>query len=130
MSSNTEALRVAVEALEEIALAGMSGSGQESEEGMRDWHARQAWKFISIAAQALGPARAALAPPPPASMVEPTPQDVLRVARITLDGSTLIVPADSIDEVLASDNEEYVYSLTFKTMTRADFDALGEFDGF
>lgn len=43
------------DALEEIALAGMSGTGMESEEGMRDWHARQAWKFIGIAARALKP---------------------------------------------------------------------------
>jgi hypothetical protein len=42
------------EALESIALAGMSGSGQESEEGMRDWHARRAWEFIGIAARAIG----------------------------------------------------------------------------
>jgi hypothetical protein len=41
------------EALESIALAGMSGCGQESEEGMRDWHARRAWEFIGIAARAL-----------------------------------------------------------------------------
>ena len=34
-----EALKKAREALQEIAFAGMSGSGQESEEGMRDWHA-------------------------------------------------------------------------------------------
>jgi hypothetical protein len=69
MSTETnerEALRAAVEALEEIALAGMSGSGQESEEGMRDWHARRAWQFIGIAARALEPARAALSTPPAA----------------------------------------------------------------
>lgn len=57
-----EAMQQAMEALEEIALAGMSGSGQESEEGMRAWHARQAWKFIGIAARALDPLRAALQP--------------------------------------------------------------------
>lgn len=44
------------EALREIALAGMSGTGMESEEAMRAWHARQAWKFIGIAARALSPA--------------------------------------------------------------------------
>lgn len=55
-----------LEALEEIALAGMSGCGQESKEGMRDWHARQAWKFIGIAARALDPLREALAAPQPA----------------------------------------------------------------
>jgi hypothetical protein len=43
------------EALEEIALAGMSGTGMESEEGMQAWHARQAWKFIGIAARAIAP---------------------------------------------------------------------------
>jgi hypothetical protein len=48
----TEALQIARDALDEIALAGMSGSGQESEEGMRDWHARRAWEFIGIAARA------------------------------------------------------------------------------
>lgn len=50
--SESEALQVAIDALDEIALAGMSGSGQESEEGLRDWHARRAWQFISIAALA------------------------------------------------------------------------------
>ena len=42
----------AIDALDEIALAGMSGTGQESEEGMTAWHASQAWKFIGIAARA------------------------------------------------------------------------------
>lgn len=56
-----EVLTIARDALDEIALAGMSGSGQESEDGMRDWHARQAWKFISIAAQAKCQIDAALA---------------------------------------------------------------------
>lgn len=39
-----QALRDARDALEEIALAGMSGTGMESEEAMRDWHARRAWR--------------------------------------------------------------------------------------
>ena len=56
-----EALKLALEALEEITLAGMSGSGQESEEAMTAWHARQAWKFIGIAARALDPIKQALA---------------------------------------------------------------------
>jgi len=59
-----EAAQKALDALEEIALAGMSGTGQESEDGMRDWHARQAWKFIGIAARALDPIRQALATQP------------------------------------------------------------------
>lgn len=56
------ALSIAMDALEEIALAGMSGTGQESEEAMRDWHARQAWKFIGIAARAKSKIDAAIAP--------------------------------------------------------------------
>lgn len=55
------ALRIALEALEEIALAGMSGTGMESEDAMTAWHARQAWNFIGIAARAKDAARAALA---------------------------------------------------------------------
>ena len=55
-----QAAQQALEALEEIALAGMSGTGQESEEAMRDWHARQAWKFIGVAARALDPLRTAI----------------------------------------------------------------------
>lgn len=61
-----QAAQAALEALEEIALAGMSGTGQESEEGLRDWHARQAWKFIGIAARELEPLRRALAQRPAA----------------------------------------------------------------
>lgn len=61
MSDTNKALADAIDALEQIALAGMSGSGQESQEGMRDWHARRAFEFIGIAARALEPARAALA---------------------------------------------------------------------
>ena len=56
-------IELALEALEEIALAGMSGTGQESDEAMTAWHARQAWKFIGIAARALGPIKEALAQP-------------------------------------------------------------------
>ena len=51
------------EALREIALAGMSGTGMESEEAMRAFHARQAWNFIQIAARALMPDAAAGATP-------------------------------------------------------------------
>jgi hypothetical protein len=51
------------DALREIALAGMSGTGMESEEAMRDWHARQAWKFIGVAARALSPAGVAACEP-------------------------------------------------------------------
>ncbi len=48
-----------VEALETIAYAGMSGSGQESEEALTEWRASRAWEFISIAARALEKAKAA-----------------------------------------------------------------------
>lgn len=65
MSTN-EALIAARDALEQIALAGMSGTGQESEEGMHAWHARRAWEFIGIAARALEPLKVALANPAPA----------------------------------------------------------------
>lgn len=58
----TKALEVANEAIDSIALAGMSGSGQESEEGMRDWHAQRAWDFIRIAASAKTAIKAVLAP--------------------------------------------------------------------
>lgn len=61
MQTEREALSAAIDALEEIALAGMSGTGQETKEGMRDWHAHRAWEFIRIAARALEPARTALA---------------------------------------------------------------------
>lgn len=57
MSNTDKALQLAFEALESIALAGMSGSGQESEEGLRDWHAKRAWEFIGIAARVLESAR-------------------------------------------------------------------------
>jgi nitroreductase len=60
MTELKQAMEQALEALEEIALAGMSGTGMESEEGVRDWHARRAWEFIGIAARALPALRAAL----------------------------------------------------------------------
>jgi hypothetical protein len=71
-----EALKLALDALEEITLAGMSGSGQESEEAMTAWHARQAWKFIGIAARALDPIKQALTAP----VQEPDRGDELTIA--------------------------------------------------
>ena len=59
--NKNETLKLALEALEEIALAGMSGTGQESYEAMTAWQARQAWKFIGIAARALEPIKQARA---------------------------------------------------------------------
>ncbi len=45
--------QIAEEALKEIAFAGMSPSPEMSEDGIAAWHARQAWRFIGIAARAL-----------------------------------------------------------------------------
>ncbi len=76
MSNNMrEALQAACDALEEIALAGMSGTGQESEDGMRAWHARRAWEFIGIAARALDPIRDAL-DAAPAPVAQPAGEPV------------------------------------------------------
>lgn len=61
--NNTQALQIALDALEEIALAGMSGTGQESDEAMCEWHARRAWKFIGIAARAKDKVKALSAQP-------------------------------------------------------------------
>ena len=63
MTKEREALKMALEALEEIALAGMSGTGQESDEGMKAWHARRAWEFIGIATRQLTAIKEALAQP-------------------------------------------------------------------
>lgn len=41
------------EALEEISLAGMSAPMGYTEDETRSFHARQAWRFISIAARAI-----------------------------------------------------------------------------
>ena len=65
----TKAAQQALEALEKIALAGMSDMGQESENGMRDFHARQAWRFIGIAARALDPLYTALTQRPAAQKI-------------------------------------------------------------
>lgn len=103
MTDLTKAAQQALEALEEIALAGMSGTGQESEEGMRDWHARQAWKFISIAARALDPLRTAMAQHPAAQAVQmtwPKARDVGRFGDMD--------PMDHIRVGLDSDNDVYV----------------------
>lgn len=64
----------------------------------------------------------------PATEQAEAPSDTLRIACITLDGSTLYIPAKCITNFGIGEDE--IYTLTFKTMTRAEFDALGEFDGF
>ena len=58
-----EALKLALEALEEIALAGMSPSPEMSDGHIDAWHARQAWRFIGIAARAIDPIKKAVAQP-------------------------------------------------------------------
>lgn len=49
--SNRE--NILIKALQEIALAGMSLPAQEHQDGALHFHARQAWRFIQIAAVAL-----------------------------------------------------------------------------
>jgi hypothetical protein len=60
------------------------------------------------------------------------PTDIIRVACITLDGSTLTVPLADFEGVIADllGDEDESYTMRLKSMTRAAFDALGEFDGF
>jgi len=53
----------------------------------------------------------------------------MRVACITLDGVTLTCPIRELDG-LFSDDDDNTYTLTFKTMTLGEYEALGEFDGF
>lgn len=58
--------------------------------------------------------------------------DNIRVACITLDGSTLTVPVKNLADVvpdLISETGD-VYTLTIKEMTVAEYEALGEFNGF
>ena len=57
-----EALKLAQEALEEIALAGMSPA-PETNNTQEAFHARQAWRFIGTAARALERIKEALAQP-------------------------------------------------------------------
>lgn len=67
-----------------------------------------------------------------ASAVQPLSeaQVDVRVACVTLDGSTLYIPAKWITDFGIGDDDGETYTLTFKTMTRAEYEALGEFDGF
>lgn len=64
---------------------------------------------------------------------------MIRVACISLDGITLTVPAAELQEHMREmddskadheGDESPTYHITFKTMLRRDYDALGEFDGF
>lgn len=63
-------------------------------------------------------------------MAPEQPTDPMRIGCITLDGSTLYIPAKWITDFGIGDDDGETYTLTFKTMTRAEYEALGEFDGF
>lgn len=60
--------------------------------------------------------------------------DMLRVACISLNRATLVVLASElqkhVDDALSDDGDETTYSVTFKNMTRAQYEALKDFDGF
>jgi len=53
----------------------------------------------------------------------------MRVACITLDGVTLVCPIGELESMF-SDDDDSTYTLTFKTMTVGEYEALGEFNGF
>jgi len=92
--------QVLLDALETIALAGMSGSGQESEEALNEWRAQRAWEFISIAACALEKAKAVtptikdclIVSQPLAEQVQPAKREPLNqdlVIKMTIGNSTV-----------------------------------------
>jgi len=59
-----------------------------------------------------------------------SPDDELLVACITLNGATLTVEPHQMAEMFGTDDEQHAYELTFKRMTRAAYEALGDFYGF
>lgn len=67
---------------------------------------------------------------PAAPSADASPDDELLVACITLNGTTLTVEASALADMFGTDDEQHAYELTFKRMTRAAFEALGEFSGF
>jgi len=60
-ANHLKPLAIATDALDSIALAGMSGTGFESADGMQRWHADRAFEFIRIAAIARSEMDAAIA---------------------------------------------------------------------
>ncbi len=52
----------------------------------------------------------------------------IRVACITLDGSTVVVPREHVADMIA--DEEDGYTITFKTITVREFEKMEEFSGF
>lgn len=58
---------------------------------------------------------------------------VVRVADLSLDGSTLTMLVSELGKGIndwMDFDTDCTYTITFKYMTRIDFDALGESDGF
>jgi hypothetical protein len=59
------------------------------------------------------------------------PDERIRVACIRLGLITLYAEGKTLHALgIGEEGDDEVYTLTFKTITRAEFDALGEFDGF
>jgi nitroreductase len=85
MTKETEALKLALETLEEIALAGMSPSPEMSDIGIDAWHARQAWRFIRIAARALDPIKEALVQPEQPTLQEQLDEAYADMAQANAD---------------------------------------------
>lgn len=54
---------------------------------------------------------------------------IVRVAHVTFDGSTMVVPADELLDHIG-DDEQNTYQVRFSTMRRTEFEALPEFAGF
>lgn len=54
---------------------------------------------------------------------------IVKVAHITYDGTTLVVPASELLDHIG-DDEQNTYQVRFSTMRRTEFEALPEFAGF
>jgi hypothetical protein len=54
---------------------------------------------------------------------------IVRVAHVTYDGSTMVVPANELLDHIG-DDEQNTYHVRFSTMRRTEFEALPEFAGF
>lgn len=68
----------------------------------------------------------------------PAPTDPIRVVSVAYNGASFTVEVHELPQHLVSlddcgasgEGAALTYTLTFKTITRAEFDALGEFHGF
>lgn len=85
MTDLRKAAEQALEALEEIALAGMSVA-PEMLDDKEAFHARQAWRFIGIAARALEPVKKALAEQPEQGPVARLTCEELGYVPLSADG--------------------------------------------